>query len=122
MSFLLEVKAYNVAKSEHSWKQGIGCKTTKELVKIDVERDKKQTGDRKTGKAKESTNKIEISRKVSTKVDKQTKEINKQSKQAFKQTWTDLENNEEELVEQDIPDNFKKFTTQERKIVLEKPK
>ena len=52
-SFLLEeVEAYNVAKSEHSWKQGIGCKTTEELVTLDVVKDKKQTRAKMIGKKK----------------------------------------------------------------------
>ena len=86
-SFLLEIEAYNVAKLEHSWKQGIGCKTTEELVKTDVGKDTKQTGVKKSGKAKESSNKTKNFGKASTKIDKetkqQTKEINKQSKQDF---------------------------------------
>ena len=58
---------------------------------------------------------------VSTKFDKptkqQTKEINKQSKQAFKQAWIDYENSEEDLVGQDIPNNFKEFTIQDKRFV-----
>ena len=48
--------------------------------------------------------------------------MNKQNKKAFKQTWTNPVRSGEEEVGQDIPDNFKKFTVQDRKIVWEKPK
>ena len=40
----------------------------------------------------------------------QIKDINKKSKQAFKQTWTDITSSGDEEVGQDIPNNFKKFT------------
>ena len=70
MSFTLDVEAYIVAKLEHSCKQGIGCKTIEELIKLDVGKITKQVGIRKIGKAKESTNKIENFGNVSTKVDK----------------------------------------------------
>ena len=58
-SFLLDVEAYNVAKLEHSWKQGIGCKTTKNLVEIDVKKYMKQVGMKKTGRSKDNSNKRE---------------------------------------------------------------
>ena len=48
--------------------------------------------------------------------------MNKQNKQAFKQTWTDPASSGEEEVGQDIPNNFKKFTVLDKKIVWEKPK
>ena len=62
-SFLLKIEAYDVAKLEHSWKQGIGCKTTKELVTLDVVKGDKQTKTKKTNKTKKTkktkkTNKI----------------------------------------------------------------
>ena len=54
---------------------------------------------------------METSRKVSTKIDRQTKQqtkdINKQRKHAFKQTWTDTASKGDEEVGQDIPNNFK---------------
>ena len=36
--------------------------------------------------------------------------------------WTDPASSGEEMVGHDIPDNFKQFTIQDRKIVWEKPK
>ena len=73
-SFLLEVEAYDVAKSEHSWEQGIGCKTMEELVTLDVVKDKRQTRVKKIGKTKDNTHKMETFEKVSTKIDRQTKQ------------------------------------------------
>ncbi|MCO5581469.1 hypothetical protein L7F22_035354 [Adiantum nelumboides] len=79
IEYLLHVEAYDVAKSEHSWKQGIGCKITEDLAKDLV------------GKPN-------------------SKETNPKKKNA------------KELENQEVPDNFKRYTIQDRKIVLGTPK
>ena len=80
-NFLLEV---NAAKSKYSWKQGIGCKTTKELVSlIDVENKRPKT-EKKTKRTKQQMEKIEKSKTETKKPEKLTKqlikEINKQNR------------------------------------------
>ena len=56
-NFLLEVEASDAAKSEYSWKQGIGCKTTKELVSLTDVENKRPKTEKKTKKTKQQTEK-----------------------------------------------------------------
>ena len=83
-SFLLKIEAYDLAKSEHSWKQGIGCKTTEELVTLDVVKRDKQTKTKKTNKTKDQIDRNKLSKTRSKKPEKQTKQqvrdTNKQNK------------------------------------------
>ena len=92
-NFLLEVEASDAAKSEYSWKQGIGCKTTGELVSLTDMENKRPKMEKKTRRTKQQMEKIEKSKTETKKLEKltkqQIKEINKQNRQAFKQMWTD---------------------------------
>ena len=61
--------------------------------------------------------------KTSSKLSKlERKELYKQCKKALRQTWEDLSGSAEDLENQEVPDNFKRYTIQDRTIVLEKPK
>ena len=72
-NFLLEIEASDVAKSEYSWKQGIGCKTTEELVSLIDMENKRPKMEKKTKRTKQKMEKAETSKKETKKPEKLTK-------------------------------------------------
>ncbi|MCO5577322.1 hypothetical protein L7F22_031150 [Adiantum nelumboides] len=133
--YLLHVEAYDAAKSDHSWKQGIGCQITENPAKDLATKPKsKETNPKKKKRAtkinencseegSKNTKQTTKSQKETVKpTKKEIKEANRQCKRALKQAWADLSDSAEELENQEIPDNFKRYTIQDRKIVLETPK
>ena len=71
--FLLEIKAFDLAKSEYSWKQGIGCKTTDELVTLTDVENKRPKVEKKTKKVKGQMDKMETSEIETKNLEKLTK-------------------------------------------------
>ena len=125
--------AYDVAKSEHSWKQGLGYRNTKDLANkhpprpIRPAKRKSPAGQRTKDEQKErASNRSKRSVKsnsISSKPSKlERKEVCKKYKQVLRQVWEDLSDSVEEMENQEVPDNFKRYTIQDRRIVLEKPK
>ena len=72
-NFLLEIEASDVAKFEYSWKQGIGCKTTEELVTLNDVENKRPKVEKKTKKVKGQMDKMETSKIETKKPEKLTK-------------------------------------------------
>ena len=131
--YLLHVEAYDLAKSEHSWKQGLGCNTTADLAKNEPHkptrtRKKKVAASQRTKEEQKdvdfkSSVQSEKLSKASSKISKlERKKTYKKCMKTLRQKWGDLSDSAEDLEQQEVPDNFKRYTIQDRTIVLEKPK
>ena len=131
--FLLHVEAYDVAKSEHSWKQGSGCKTTADLASRIPHKPTRTAKKKVPARQRQKEEQNEASSKRSIRSDKQSKassktsklerkENYKQYKRILRQTWEEHSDSAEEREHQEVPDNFKRYTIQDRTVVLEKPK
>ena len=113
--YLYYVKAQDGIKNEVQWKQGL-----RSMHNI-MEKTNKNPKKRRDNKAKSTSRKTKSNSSVGKMTKVERKALSEERKRVLKTAWSTASDDSDEETNDMMPESLKKFTIQDRKIILQKP-